>query len=269
MRDIGKRKFLGNTYQTIEFAGVTATETEYDYKFIDRHYHENHYFSLTTFGNCCESNKHGTLESSPDTLIFHNCEEPHSNTKTDLTRGFQVEISHDWCRKFEMRFDELPKSSIVLNPSVKLHFYNIYKESKLSDDTSNLTIDALLLQMFETMSGVESVWTSTKPLWVNKVDELLHDNFDQPLSLQYLSDELNLHSAHLSREFSKYFYCNFSEYVRKIRIEKSLNLLRNNQLTLTEISLMCGFADQSHFIRSFKTFHGITPKHFRKIISSR
>ena len=270
MNCFGLGQFRGETYQTIAFDGITTTETEYDYKFIDWHYHENPYFSLTTLGTCHDSNKRETFECGTDSLLFHNSQEPHYNSKTDiLTRGFQVELSQDWCRKFEVDLNSLPKSAIVQNPNIKLRFYNIYKESKLSDDTSNLTIDSLLLQIFETMRGVESSLISIKPHWVKKIDEILNDNFDQPLTLQGLSTELDVHWVHLSRDFPRYFRCNFSEYVRKIRVDKSLNLLRNQQLSLTEIALMCGFADQSHFIRCFKNFHGITPKKFRQIIPSR
>lgn len=263
-------QFRGDTFQTIAFDGITATETEYDYKFIDWHYHENPYFSLTTMGACCDSNKRETLECGTDSLLFHNCQEPHYNSKTDvLTRGFQIELSQDWCRKFEVDLEKLPRSVIVQSPTIKLLFYNIYKESKLSDDTSNLTVDALLLQILETMCGIENSYSSVKPHWVKKINEILNDNFDQPLNLQELSNELDLHWVHLSRDFSRYFSCNFSEYIRKIRIEKSLNLLRNEKLSLTEIALICGFSDQSHFIRCFKDFHGITPKKFRQIIRSR
>jgi AraC family transcriptional regulator len=267
MNQFNSGKFSGETYQTILFDGFAVSETEYDYKFVDWHYHENPFFTLGILGNCREINKREILECSPDTLVFHNCQEAHCNTKSDgISRQFQLELSPDWCRKFEVRLDKLPNSSKILNPNIKLLFYNIYKESKLFDDTSNLTIDALLLQTFETMRGVESVSASVKPRWTKKIDEILHENFDQSLTLQKLSDELNLHWAHLSRDFPRYFRCNFSEYVRKIRVEKSLSLLRNKSLSLTEIAILCGFADQSHFIRTFKTFHGITPKAFRKII---
>jgi AraC family transcriptional regulator len=266
----GAGQFRGETFQTMSFEGITATETEYDYRHIDWHYHENPYFSLTTFGTCRDINKRESFECGTDSLLFHNCQEPHYNSKTDsLTRGFQIELSRDWCGKFEVDLESLPKSAIVFNPNIKLSFYNIYKESKISDDTSNLTIDSLLLHIFETMRGVANVALSTKPRWVKKIDEILHDNFDQPLTLQKLSSELDVHWVHLSRDFPKYFRSNFSEYLRKIRVEKSLNLLRNQSLSLTEIALICGFADQSHFIRSFKNFHGITPKKFRQIISAR
>lgn len=270
MKNLSSAQFKGETYQTTLFDGIIATETEYDYQHIDWHYHENPYFSLTTFGACRDINKRETLECGTDSLLFHNSQEPHHNSKTDsLTRGFQIELTQDWCKRFEVDLDTLPRSIIVQNPNIKLGFYNIYKESKLSDDTSNLTIDSLLLQILEKMCGAENSVFSTKPLWVKKIEEILHANFDQPLSLLKLSDELDIHWVHLSRDFSRYFQSNFSDYIRKIRIEKSLNLLRNKKLSLTEIALMCGFADQSHFIRSFKNFHGITPKKFRQIISSR
>lgn len=267
MNCLGAGKFKGETYQTKAFDGIIATETEYDYKFIDWHYHENPYFSLTTFGTCLDGNKRETFECSTDSLLFHNCGEPHFNKKTDsLTRGFQIELSGDWYQKFEVDLNDLPKSSIILNPNIKLLFYNIYKEAKLSDDISNLTIDALLIKILETMRGIENNSAAAKPNWVKKIDEILHDNFDEPLSLLELSNELNLHYAHISRDFPRYFHCNFGEYIRKIRVEKSLSLLRRRNLSLTDIALMCGFADQSHFIRCFKEFNGITPKKFRQII---
>lgn len=261
-------QFQGDTFQTTLFDGLTATETEYDYKFIDWHYHENPYFALVTSGNCRETNKRGTIDCSVDTLLFHNRQEPHCNTKLDgISRHFQLELTHDWCRKFEIDSDKMPTSKI-LNPKIKLLFYNIYQETKLFDEASSLAIDALLLQTFETMRGVERVSASIKPKWVTTIEEILRDSFDRTFSLTELSNQLDLHPAHLSRDFSRYFRCNFSEYIRRIKVEKALSMLRNKKVTLTDIALNCGFADQSHFIRCFKEFVGITPKAFRKIVCS-
>jgi AraC-like DNA-binding protein len=264
-----KRQFSGDTFQTTLFDGIIATETEYDYRFIDWHYHENPYFSLVISGDCREINKQGIIEYSTDSLLFHNYQEPHCSAKSGgISHHFQLELTHDWCRKFEIDPDKMPGSSKILNPKIKLLFHNIYQESKLSDNTSNLTVDSLLLQAFETMRGVEGSSPSTKPKWVKKIDEILHDNFDQTLSLTELSCQLDLHSAHISRDFPRYFRCNFSEYIRMIKVEKALSMLRNRKFTLTDIALNCGFADQSHFIRCFKKFVGITPKVYRKIVIS-
>lgn len=263
------REFNGDTFQTTLLDGIIATETRYDYRFIDWHYHENTYFSLVVSGNCREINQRGGFDCSTDSLLFHNYQEPHCSAKSGgISHHFQLELTHDWCRKFEMDQDRMPGSAKLLNPKIKLLFYNIYQESKLLDDTSNLTIDSLLLQAFETMRGVEKSSASPRPAWVKIIDEILHDNFDRTLSLRELSAQLNIHPAHLSRDFPRYFRCNFSEYIRMIKVEKALSMLRNRKFALTDIALGCGFADQSHFIRCFKKFVGITPKAYRKIVNS-
>ncbi|HYE73016.1 MAG TPA: AraC family transcriptional regulator [Blastocatellia bacterium] len=266
MHYLATGQFYGETNQTLELDGLTITDTEYSYEFADWHYHENPHFALITRGDILEGTRKGTYECPVDTLLFHNRQEPHYNIKPKgTTRGFQLEIDEQWSRKFELNLDALPGIARITQPIIRLPFYNIYKEAKLFDDASRITIDALLIEIFAALQGLSSSRATTMPAWVKRVDEILHDNFAHPPSLQELSQELNLHWAHLSREFPRYFHCNFGEYVRKIRVEKSLVLLRNKNLSLTEIALACGFADQSHFIRCFKAFCGITPKAFRKI----
>jgi AraC family transcriptional regulator len=258
---------FGQNNRTISLDGITITETEYDYEFVDWHYHENPHFTLITHGNIKQGSRRQTYECTADTLLFHNSQEPHYNVKpAGITRGFQIEIDQPWSRKFDIDLAKLPAITNVTHPNIRLLFYNIYKESKVFDATSTLTIDSLLLETFETMRGVET-FCSAAPGWVKKIDELLRENTDEPLSLQWLSRELDVHWAHLSRDFRRYFRCTFSQYVRKIKVEKSLPLLRDTTLPLAEITFICGFADQSHFVRCFKEFTGVTPKAFRRIIS--
>ena len=259
-------QFFGHNNQTLQLGGLTLTDTEYSYEFVDWHYHENPHLTLITRGDIRQGTRRETYECPADTLLFHNRQEPHYNLKpAGTTRGFQLEIHPQWSDAFNLNLDALPNCAKVLHPGVKLPFYNIYKEAKRFDDLSGLAIDALLLDLFSTLRGVVATANKATPGWVKKIDELLHDQFDQPLSLQAIAAELDLHWAHLSRDFPRYFHCTFGEYVRKIRIEKSLALLRHPQLSLTEIALLCGFADQSHFNRCFKEFSGITPKVFRRL----
>jgi AraC-like DNA-binding protein len=57
-------------------------------------------------------------------------------------------------------------------------------------------------------------------------------------------------------------------FVRKIRFQKAVNILRDNTtLSLTQIGLNAGYYDQSHFIREFKDFSSVTPKEFSKLNS--
>lgn len=259
--------FFGNTNKTFEMEGFTMTDTEYTKDYVDWHYHENPYFTFIIHGGLIEGNRKETYNCSAGSLLFHNWQEPHFNRKPEVyTQGFHLEIEEDWYDKFEVDLKQLPSNLNVRNPQVKILFHNIYKETKLFDKTSSLAIESLILSVFEELAERRNLPETRKPDWVKKVDEILHESFAETLDLRKLSNELNLHPVYLSRKFPKFFGCNLGDYLRKIRVQKSLQMLRQPAFSLTEISFECGFADQSHFIRCFRDFVGISPKEYRKLL---
>ena len=107
------------------------------------------------------------------------------------------------------------------------------------------------------------------PAWAKNVKEMIQDQIDTDLtfSLKQISTKLNVHPAYLSREFSKYFdNLTFGEYIRKLRIEKAVDLIHSSTYTLTEIAYLTGFSDQSHFTRIFKKVTGQNPSMYRKTL---
>ena len=53
-------------------------------------------------------------------------------------------------------------------------------------------------------------------------------------------------------------------YARALRLEWATSAVASTDDTLTRIALDAGFADQSHFTRSFKRHHGVTPGRYRE-----
>jgi len=125
----------------------------------------------------------------------------------------------------------------------------------------------LLVTIFrEVLTSATSPHKKT-PSWAKELREILQDQIDTNLSLNLkeISKELDLNPSYLSREFSKYFdNLSYGEYIRKLRIEKAVELLENSNRTLTEIAYLTGFSDQSHFTRIFKKLKGQNPSEFRK-----
>ncbi|MDX2032331.1 MAG: AraC family ligand binding domain-containing protein [Blastocatellia bacterium] len=192
--------------QRLELAGLTLTETEYAQKPTDWHSHECPHLTLITRGEIQAGTRRAIWECPADTLLFHNRQEPHYSRKpASATRGFQVGISLPWSRNFELSWESLPDSARLTHPGLKLLFYHIYKEARQADDASGLAIEALLIDLLATMRGVAVEAAGARPAWVARADEILRDEFAQPPSLRALSTELNLHWAHLSREFPRYF----------------------------------------------------------------
>lgn len=107
------------------------------------------------------------------------------------------------------------------------------------------------------------------PEWAKELREIIQDQIDTnlTLSLKEISESLHVHPSYLSREFSKYFdNLSFGDYIRKLRIEKSMILLRDEKYSLAEIAYLTGFSDQSHFNRVFKIHTGKNPSAYRKNI---
>lgn len=105
------------------------------------------------------------------------------------------------------------------------------------------------------------------PAWAKELKEIIQDQIDTnlTLSLREISQSLNVHPSYLSREFSKYFDdLSFGDYIRKLRIEKSLELMKDPNRSLAEIAYLTGFSDQSHFNRTFKLHTGKNPSAYRK-----
>jgi len=105
------------------------------------------------------------------------------------------------------------------------------------------------------------------PGWARELKEIIQDQIDTnlALSLGQISQSLHVHPSYLSREFSRYFDdLSFGDYIRKLRIEKAVQLMVDPRKTLSEIAYLTGFSDQSHFTRVFRKHLGVSPSAYRK-----
>jgi AraC-like DNA-binding protein len=128
-------------------------------------------------------------------------------------------------------------------------------------------VERMLLEVFH--KYIKQSTSKKAPDWAKELREMIQDQLDtnMSLSLQQVSNELEINPAYLSREFSKYFdNLSFGDYIRKLRIEKAIGLMTDTSYSLTEIAYLTGFSDQSHFNRIFKKQTGQTPSVYKKCI---
>lgn len=157
---------------------------------------------------------------------------------------------------------ELLKNGMIVYDALYSWAKHLYKQNHLQ----NSPFENLLHEVYNKFLS-EKKSNKKTPAWVKDLKEIIQDQIDAQFAfdLKKISNDLELNPSYLSREFSKYFEdLNFGEYVRKLRIEKAINLIQNSTYTLTEIAYMTGFSDQSHFTRIFKLHTGKNPSSYRK-----
>lgn len=267
MEHLQKGIFYGQTNETTMLHGVTLTDTVYTHSKVDWHYHEHAYFTFILEGNVIEGNKKEIYNCTPGTLLFHNWQEPHYNIKPDgFTRGFHLEIEKHWFDNLMMSGSNLEGSINISNPEIKLLMYKIFRASKTEGDSVDFSVQTLLLEILVKLDRHTNTLLYKKPKWVQVINEILNDQAGQVITLDYLSKIAGIHPVHLSRDFSKYFHCTLSEYLRKLKVEKALSMIGLQKKSLTEIAFECGFSDQSHFIRCFKEVNGLSPSAHLKLL---
>lgn len=261
--------FFGETNNSIPLDGVTLTnaETAYAQKNIDWHCRENAYFTFILQGELIERTESETYNCLPGSLLFHNPKEPLYKIKpAGNTRCFHIELDNNYLEDFRLDKNDRRGVFSIENPDIKFLFYQTFSTTRIFDDASSVSIQMLLFEILGQTSRFTEAERKQKPHWVKKLKAILHDNFAEKLSVEALSAKLGIHPFHLSRDFRKHFNCTFSQYLRKIRVERACSLLLDKNLTLTEIALDCGFADQSHFLRCFKQINRTNPSSYRKLL---
>ncbi|MFB9080160.1 GyrI-like domain-containing protein [Flavobacterium procerum] len=100
---------------------------------------------------------------------------------------------------------------------------------------------------------------------INSILIFIDQNLDQELSLETIAKIGNYSPFHLHRIFKVVTSETLNQYITRKRIEKAASvLLRQREVTISELSLQYGFGSNSSFTRTFKKFYALNPKEFRK-----
>jgi AraC family transcriptional regulator len=88
-----------------------------------------------------------------------------------------------------------------------------------------------------------------------------------------LDAQLSLENMAAEQNFSHYYFCYLFkqsmgvcpwQYVIRSRVERAKNLLKNRDFSIYEVALACGFSNQSHLNKHFRSATGIAPGIYRR-----
>ena len=96
-----------------------------------------------------------------------------------------------------------------------------------------------------------------------KIAEYIRKNYDKPIGLSDLADNLYLSTAYLSKYIKKQFGMSFLEYVNSIRLGYALSELLYSDKPVVRIAMDTGFANSAAFNKAFKEKYHTTPSVYR------
>lgn len=118
----------------------------------------------------------------------------------------------------------------------------------------------------KTIFGFEARQLRTPDRMVNQAIDLMHSQLEGKILLRDLSGEYGVSVAYFCRKFKESTGTTPHKFITNLRIDKAKSMLMRGELSLSQIALDCGFADQSQFTNTFKRVAGVTPSQFKKSI---
>ena len=92
----------------------------------------------------------------------------------------------------------------------------------------------------------------------------IYQNYKKAIILQDIAKSGNVGKSKCYELFKRYVNKTPNDFVNLYRLEKSKILLKNEDLSITEVALECGFNSGSYYAELFKKYNGCTPRNFRK-----
>jgi len=262
MQALGKGTYTGDIITMVGDDDVIASITCYQKSDFnnERHCHDNTNISFVIHGGC-KLKKKDTGELLPGRLTFNYAGEYHQVMNVaDDSRHVNIEIEQTFYERYLTSENNI--SALTKKPDFIFLMLKIYKELVADDQFSKPSIHLLLFNLLAHSEKLAN--TSALPSWVKKIDELLRDDRNETITLHGMAAITGVHPVTISKYFPRYFSCTLGEYMRKLKIERSLSLIKSPGNSLTSIAYACGFFDQSHFTRTFKEVTGFLPAQYQK-----
>lgn len=101
--------------------------------------------------------------------------------------------------------------------------------------------------------------------WLQQaIDNVEKHIADEHYGVEQLSADMCMSRMTLYRKIQSATGQKPTEFIRTIRLRRAAELLRENRLTITEISYATGFSSVSYFSRCFRNMYGVAPTQFMK-----
>jgi AraC-like DNA-binding protein len=202
----------------------------------------------------------------------HNITDPAVHAMAPIVRGadtdrheIAVQASGLWAISAGLAYNykndhELLEKGMVIYDALYSWAKHLQNVKHTQQPFENLLLNALIKYIKNNQGSGKDM-----PAWVQELKNMIQDHIDTKVTLKELSKDLDINPSYLSREFSKHFdNLSFGDYMRKQRIERAIELMKDPSYSLTDISYLAGFSDQSHFTRIFKKHNGISPSDYRR-----
>ncbi len=206
----------------------------------------------------------------PSSLIFFDCRQPFTLETAAAPWKFRILFVNGGNLPFYMQTLQSQFGCMLenVNSGEFLFFLNTIFQGnternilyKIADEKNMTNLCTAFLTEYLTKDNKQE----RIPGYLLEMKQLFDTQYDKSYSLDELESSLGISKYRLCREFSNYFHESPVQYLNRVRITNSKQLLQNTNLKIHEIGAKVGIENTNHFINLFKRYEGTTPLVYRE-----
>lgn len=177
---------------------------------------------------------------------------------------FEGILNNEYCVKEYISAHNSPVSEFVCSISHAMHNKSSGYKFRVVGELYRMFANIIDFHLYSNVSGVSEIASNKDTQKIKSVLSYVRNNYENPITLADMANAANMSPKYFCSYFKKMTQKSPVEYLNSYRVEKAANKLLNTNMSVTEISFACGFNDLSYFIKTFKSYKGITPAKFRK-----
>ena len=125
-----------------------------------------------------------------------------------------------------------------------------------------LFFDALIRSSVNRKTVVQS--GKMRDTYIKEAISFIEMNYGRAISVEDIADFCNINRSYLNRLFKESTGKTLQNFLMYYRMNRAAELLKVSELTVNEIGKRCGYQNQLHFSRAFKTIFGLSPMQWKK-----
>lgn len=174
------------------------------------------------------------------------------------------------CREAEVTEQEknVMFTLMLQDCSRKVCGYNIYSwnqiKAAVSKDPENLS--TAVLYLLHNLDALKDS-TNTRTGYVLKSLGYIEEHFTENISLDMAAEDMGISSFYLSRLLTQQLQISFVDLLTSARIDRAIELIRNQKIVVRNIGLKCGYQSAAYFYKAFKKNTGMTVGEMREFLS--
>ena len=169
-------------------------------------------------------------------------------------------------REAEMRYGpvvNLPRESLPVCKAVEILSAGYEKQLKSPFRVSAMTYD-LAVSLLEFLMAEKSGAERQNTVLMRSVHNYCLKHLAEDISVDDLAKEAGFSRAHLSRVFHHLYGIPPAQFLTELRLRSAIRLLQIESCSIKELSVRCGFKDESYFCKVFRKYHSVSPEKFRQ-----